>query len=386
MDCLLKNSVMGKPTRDDSLFGESSSTLRVDMPPGFQLEWHGPCYSSAFMGLEVSVVVPLRNEHRTIARLLRSLERQTLLPREIVCVDGGSTDGTVEVINRQSWGPVPVRVVEAGPSYPGRGRNVGTREARHDWVAYIDGGIEAERDWLAELVSRVHQDPEVDVVFGNFAPRMDDFFSECAASAYVKPPCLKQGERYRGPTIASVLMKRSTWERLGGFPEHLRSGEDLLFIDKALRSARFAYAPRARVSWELAPTCRATYQRFRAYANSGIEAGTFRDWHLRMLSRYAAIALTSSSSWFIGVHGLLIPIPSLLGFLILRAARSVWRYREELPRFIPAYLSRVLGTTVVLAAVDLGLIVGTFDWLRGRAAREPHRSFNRRTSESPPAP
>src|SRR4051812_12519152 len=102
--------------------------------------------------LEVSLVIPVRNEERSLPALISSIQAQTFPPAEVVIVDGGSGDGTVELGRRLTEGDARFRFVEAGDATPGRGRNVGTEAARSEWVAYTDAGIRVEPTWLERLV------------------------------------------------------------------------------------------------------------------------------------------------------------------------------------------------------------------------------------------
>ena len=45
----------------------------------------------------VSIIIPVRNEANTLPKLLQSIQRQTIQPREIIVVDDASTDGTAEI-------------------------------------------------------------------------------------------------------------------------------------------------------------------------------------------------------------------------------------------------------------------------------------------------
>src|SRR5262245_59531612 len=75
--------------------------------------------------LEVSVVTPLRNEARSLATVIAGLRQQTFEPAEVILVDGGSTDDTVELARHMTQKDARFRIIEAGPSTPGRGRNLG---------------------------------------------------------------------------------------------------------------------------------------------------------------------------------------------------------------------------------------------------------------------
>src|SRR5437773_10348640 len=71
----------------------------------------------------ISVVIPVRNEVSSIRALLSQLEEQTLSPKEIVIVDGGSEDETAEVIRGVATkSSIPIVLFEAGEAFPGRGR------------------------------------------------------------------------------------------------------------------------------------------------------------------------------------------------------------------------------------------------------------------------
>src|SRR5215813_6674236 len=101
--------------------------------------------------MKVSLVVPVKNEADSIESLMASAAGQTRRPDEVIIVDGGSEDGTPEIVEEwmarhslTDWG----RVVRAGEATPGRGRNIGVAHARHGWIAFTDAGIRVERFWL----------------------------------------------------------------------------------------------------------------------------------------------------------------------------------------------------------------------------------------------
>ena len=101
----------------------------------------GPLEGAAAMPL-VSVIVPARNEERTLPRLLPSLLRQDYAATELIVVDDGSTDGTAAVA--RSLG---VRVLPAGPLPPGwvgkpHACAVGAAAAGGEWLLFCDADTE----------------------------------------------------------------------------------------------------------------------------------------------------------------------------------------------------------------------------------------------------
>src|SRR5215218_5018083 len=118
--------------------------------------------------LSISLVIPVRDEEESLARLVESIRAQTRRPDEVLLVDGGSTDRTVELARELAAGDGRFRVVEAGPASPGRGRNVGAGAARYPWLAFTDAGIGLDPEWLERMAEKVSEEPETEVVYGNF--------------------------------------------------------------------------------------------------------------------------------------------------------------------------------------------------------------------------
>lgn len=277
--------------------------------------------------LSISVIIPVRNEAETVAPLLQSLAGQTLPPAEVVIVDGGSTDGTPEAIEawqrRESSG-LPVCLLQPGEATPGRGRNIGAAAAENEWIAFTDAGIRLDREWLFRLAEPVNRDPGVQVVYGHYEPEVDTFFTQCASLAYVPPLHETPGGRMRGPSIACTLIRKTSWEQAGGFPD-FRAGEDLIFMERlAALSCKVAWAPGAVVRWSLQPTLLATFRRFLVYSRANVWAGRQWDWHYGIARQYAA----ALPFWFLAVFAspfwALVPASGLA----LRALRGIWRRRE----------------------------------------------------------
>src|SRR3989338_7903243 len=98
--------------------------------------------------MNISVVIPVRDEEDSITRLLESISNQTRLPEEIVFVDAGSTDKTDDIIAGYKYKDdrLKVKLISVGPAYPGTARNAGVKESAHEFIAFTDGGIELDKD------------------------------------------------------------------------------------------------------------------------------------------------------------------------------------------------------------------------------------------------
>jgi glycosyltransferase involved in cell wall biosynthesis len=314
--------------------------------------------------MKISVVVPVRNEEESLPILLDGLISQTRQPDEIVITDGGSTDSTRQIIEKYIERGAPIHLVKAGMAMPGRGRNLAAQRASSEWLAFTDGGMRVARDWLAGMAERAEVG-DTDVVYGGMDPVVDTFFKECAAIAYVKPPRENNGTYARPQFIASALMRRSVWQAVGGFPEHLRSAEDLLFMNK-VSDAKFrtVFVPDAKVYWNLQPTFWRTFRRFFIYSRHNLKAGLARQWHVNIFVQYAVIlicglpALAFGWRWWAAAT-----IALWLAALTARSILSISRNRSCLPAGAFRNAARVITIVPILALIDLATFLGTISWM-----------------------
>ena len=314
--------------------------------------------------MKVSLVIPLRNEEESLPRLLHTIQQQALKPEEIVLVDGGSTDNTLELARRAAESDSNIHVIEAGPATPGRGRNVGIEAAANEWVALTDAGNRLDSNWLKHLVAQVDADPSADVVYGNFEPVIDSWFTRCAALAYLPPMEMHEGGMMRGPSIVSALLRRDVWRKLGGFPD-LRAAEDLVFMSGIQESGfKIKWAPQATVWWEMQPNLALTFRRFTLYSMHNVLAGRQWDWHYGVARQYVlAIAFVLlavlHSPWWLTGFGV---------WLGARIIRSIWRRREKRSLWWALNPLQFVTVGVIILTIDLATFVG---WARALRMKQP---------------
>lgn len=315
--------------------------------------------------MKVSVIVPVRDEEQSIRELLDSLLNQTRPPDEIVITDGGSVDATPQIVEDYIHKGAPVRLIRAGPALPGRGRNLGAAGASFEWIALTDAGIQVAADWLERLLARAANDDTIDIVYGSYEPITDTLFKECAAIAYVSPPAvMSDGTLSRPRSVVSTLLRREAWAAVDGFPEHLRSGEDLLFMDRLEAAGyRAVFEPRAQVHWNLRPTLSATFKRFLVYSRNNIRAGLWRQWQAAILSRYAVLLIMFVIALLVDARWVWFALGAWLLMLAARAAVSIRRNRHCYPASLLRNLVRGSLIMSLLAVLDAAAIIGSIQWL-----------------------
>lgn len=97
---------------------------------------------------KVSVVIPVFNEERNIRDTLRSICKNTSRPYEIIVVDGGSTDATIEIIQNEFK---DVIILNNAKRTAAAGRNLGIKNAKGNIIAFTDGDCIVDENWIENI-------------------------------------------------------------------------------------------------------------------------------------------------------------------------------------------------------------------------------------------
>jgi glycosyltransferase involved in cell wall biosynthesis len=245
----------------------------------------------------ISLVMTVRNEADSLPSLFDSVIAQTMRPSEIVILDGGSTDGTQEVIRAyMDRLGLPLRLIEQPGANISEGRNRAIREAASDIVGVTDAGVRLDTRWL-ELLSAPFSDPKVDVVSGFFLADPHTPF-ERAMGATVLPSVEEIDPPTFLPSSRSVAFRKSAWESVGGYPEWLDYSEDLV-LDLKLKEAghTFVFAPEAVAYFRPRSTLRAFFHQYFRYARGDGKADLWRKRHAIRYATYIAGPLLAAWAW-----------------------------------------------------------------------------------------
>ncbi len=186
----------------------------------------------------ISIIIRTKNEASSIARVLELIQSQKGVPApEIIVVDSGSTDSTVEIVKRYS--SVKILFYEKKPFSFGGALNFGFSEAKGEiLVALSAHAFPADPDWLNHL-TRPFEDEKVAGVYGRQLPHENAW-----------PPVERefQDSGYKAVfSNANSALRRSCWEK-HPFNESLPHAEDIEW-SQAMTEAGFEvrYETRAAV-------------------------------------------------------------------------------------------------------------------------------------------
>ena len=199
----------------------------------------------------VSVIVPLYNKEKTIKQALESVLSQSYDDWEIVVVDDGSSDASEDAVLSMKH-PL-IRLISQGNAGVSAARNRGIREAKGEFVAFLDSDDEWRPEYLDSMVRLVEKYPQCDVFVSNYEFHKADGRIEKTIINKL-PFDGEEGELTNYFEVAScghppmwtsaVMVRKSAIEAVGGFPTGIRSGEDLLAWARLAEKFRIAYSRR----------------------------------------------------------------------------------------------------------------------------------------------
>ena len=184
--------------------------------------------------MKVSLIATVLNADDHIGAFLSSVAAQDRVPDEVIVVDGGSADGTLERL--RDAGDAITLIEEPGANIA-RGRNLAIAAASHDAIAVADADCAYGPGWLAALVAPL--EAGADVAMGWTEPVIASLLDACVASLGFPLAAAEVDETTFMPSARSVAFRREAIDAIGGYPEWLAIGEDM-WVNHRWRERGFA--------------------------------------------------------------------------------------------------------------------------------------------------
>lgn len=116
---------------------------------------------------KVSIILPIYNQEKYLAKALNSLQAQTLKDIEIICVNDGSKDKSLEILNEYAQKDERIRIIDQKNQGCGASRNNGLKIAKGDYIAFLDPDDWFEPEALEKLYDKA-ETQKCDMVVFNF--------------------------------------------------------------------------------------------------------------------------------------------------------------------------------------------------------------------------
>ena len=236
------------------------------------------------MSAKVSLVSTVKDAAPHIEEFLASVRAQTRVPDEIVIVDGGSNDGTADILRKAA----DITFIEEPGSNIARGRNVAIRAATHELIALSDADCVLEPTWLSLLLEQLEEG--ADVAMGFYEPITETFLQRCMSAVNLPDASELREDRFM-PSGRSVAFRRTAIDAADGYPEWLDIGEDM-YVDHRWRKLGLdmRLAPEAIARWRLRKGLAETWTQYFRYARGDAIAGMHTTRNLLRFGVYGAAA------------------------------------------------------------------------------------------------
>ncbi len=242
----------------------------------------------------VSVTATVLNEVDDVDGLVSTLTHQTLAPKEVIIVDGGSTDGTWEHLlaaTSKFSNLIAIRDescnLKASPGPIARGRNVGIAAATSEVVACADAGCIYDREWLDRLTAPILHGSAEYSLGGSCVDPSDQTIWDLASAPFFGLKQTADGTT-KSCTARSMAFRKDLWERVGGFPETSFLGEDTMFDLRVRKLVTPAFAERAQALYRPHHSLKTALSMMARYGVADGVLGTRRARLLRNLLRCLA--------------------------------------------------------------------------------------------------
>ncbi|MCD8369053.1 MAG: glycosyltransferase family 2 protein [Clostridiales bacterium] len=197
----------------------------------------------------ISVIIPVYNAGSYLKNILNALYRQTYHDIEIILVDDGSSDDSIEVIRSCQKLDGRIRYISCEHCGVSFARNVGIDQANGEYIRFLDADDQIPNDSMEKMVYTMDSDEEIDLLIGSYHSNSNQI-------AYFEPKELngkteirefinefaRSSMTYYYGVVWNKLYKKEIIDRNHiRFDEQVEWCEDLLFNLKYYRNCRFVY-------------------------------------------------------------------------------------------------------------------------------------------------
>ena len=181
--------------------------------------------------IDLAIVIPTLNEEKYIGGLLESIARQTILPKEVVVVDAFSKDKTEEEVKKWQKKLPQLKFCQIAKDTISRQRNLGVKKTKSFRILFLDADTALIDDDTLEKYMEEAESKRADLAVACNYPLSKHWKDK----AYFEAANLttKVG-KFVWPMAVGINLfcKREVFERLHGFDEKIRVGEDIEMVQR----------------------------------------------------------------------------------------------------------------------------------------------------------
>lgn len=194
-----------------------------------------------------SLILPVYNVQDYLSKCLDSIMEQTLLDFEVICVDDGSKDSSVEVLEEYAKMDSRIKILQKSNGGPSSARNIGMQNAVGEYLCFLDSDDYIQPNFCERIYKEILEwHPDIVVFGGKIFPLTKDTDPWTYNNLTVRTqlfekfePALLLGDNRGYPFAWRNCFKRSYLEKIQlKFDEDVSMGEDTIFQVCALPESK----------------------------------------------------------------------------------------------------------------------------------------------------
>lgn len=190
----------------------------------------------------ISVIIPLYNKEQTILSSIESVLSQSFQDIELIVVDDGSTDSSVSIV--EGIEDCRIKLIKQENAGPGAARNTGARQAKGEWLVFLDADDELCKGALQHMMEQCREYPNADIIDFNKYLRINGELQiqHHPLRGYIKNPLKVWYKRMISPGCGHSIFLTS-FVLKHPYDERLRRYEDAEILLQMLPTARVYSSP-----------------------------------------------------------------------------------------------------------------------------------------------
>lgn len=131
--------------------------------------------------MNISLIIPVKNDEISFKELFIALRHQSLKPKEIIVVDSSDNNRIKEIITENKF-LNEINYISVKNKYPGEARNIGIKKSKYELIAFLDSKTIPNKNWLKNQFDIMIKN-DCDLVFGSTKYKTFSKFQQCINSA-----------------------------------------------------------------------------------------------------------------------------------------------------------------------------------------------------------
>ena len=194
-------------------------------------DYHGKLYAEIY---KVSIIVPVYNVEKYLSRCLDSIVNQTLQDIEIICVNDGSTDGSLEILKEYASKDKRIKIINQENQGLGAARNSGIKVARGAYIGFVDSDDWIDKNYYESLFKKANF-LNADIARCGYIECVDEQCTDSHFNNVIHNACAKNrnlGINEHSVVVWNAIYRKNFLETNKILFENINCAEDIPFTCK----------------------------------------------------------------------------------------------------------------------------------------------------------